>query len=268
MDVPVSLGTGVAYFALVGTCIADIVEKSCSERHQFFGTIIYLITLILLGKFLEAYTIKEEINFALVQQEDILKVNPGIRIPCDSTLYHGTSTFDESTITGESIPIWKSAENGDRHRISATVIALKIGIKPERVTARVVPEEKASKVASLNSRCLDRPGSYIQRALLHMASQWHARSKKRSGSNGGRCNQLARLTSVFHLPPEFSCYRSSIYHSKHAQVYHFRRKYYAESVTISRGPFSTISWPYQCSILSGYIHSLRNLQDWLWCFHR
>ncbi|ORX89354.1 heavy metal translocatin, partial [Basidiobolus meristosporus CBS 931.73] len=153
MDVLVSLGTGVAYFASVGTCIANIVEKSASESHQFFDTTIYLITFILFGKFLEAHakgktfdtisklmelqaetatlvTIKEgqpienaqeeEIDFALVQQGDILKVNPGTRIPCDGTLYHGTSTFDESTITGESIPVRKSAENGDRV-ISATL---------------------------------------------------------------------------------------------------------------------------------------------------
>ncbi|ORX78321.1 heavy metal translocatin [Basidiobolus meristosporus CBS 931.73] len=153
MDVLVSLGTGVAYFASVGTCIANIVDKSSSEKHQFFDTTIYLITFILFGKFLEAHakgrtfdtisklmelqaetatlvTIKEgqpienaqeeEIDFALVQQGDILKVNPGTRIPCDGTLYHGTSTFDESTITGESIPVRKSAENGDRV-ISATL---------------------------------------------------------------------------------------------------------------------------------------------------
>ncbi|KAK9679021.1 hypothetical protein K7432_016453 [Basidiobolus ranarum] len=153
MDVLVSLGTGVAYFASVGTCIANIVTKSSSEKHQFFDTTIYLITFILFGKYLEAHakgktfntisklmelqaesatlvTLKEgqpienateeEIDFALVQQGDILKVNPGARIPCDGTLYHGTSTFDESTITGESIPVRKSAEKGD-HVISATL---------------------------------------------------------------------------------------------------------------------------------------------------
>ncbi|ORY00329.1 ATPase, P-type, K/Mg/Cd/Cu/Zn/Na/Ca/Na/H-transporter [Basidiobolus meristosporus CBS 931.73] len=38
------------------------------------------------------------------------------------------------------------------HRISATAIAREVGIKPERVMAQVVPEEKASKVASLQAQ--------------------------------------------------------------------------------------------------------------------
>lgn len=49
---------------------------------------------------------------------DILKVNAGARIPCDGKLWRGTTSTDESMITGESVPVAK--KEGD-DVITATI---------------------------------------------------------------------------------------------------------------------------------------------------
>jgi Cu+-exporting ATPase len=48
------------------------------------------------------------IDVSLVQIGDILKINPGGRIPCDGVLFKGPSFIDESMLTGETIPVSKT----------------------------------------------------------------------------------------------------------------------------------------------------------------
>ena len=48
------------------------------------------------------------IEISLVQIGDILKINPGGRIPCDGVVFKGSSFIDESMLTGETIPVSKS----------------------------------------------------------------------------------------------------------------------------------------------------------------
>ncbi|KAL1919399.1 uncharacterized protein VTP21DRAFT_2092 [Calcarisporiella thermophila] len=138
MDVLVVLGTTAAYLSSVGTVIANIVTHNMAG-HQFFETSVFLVTFILLGKYLEASAKRrtmatidglvrlqperavlvrynengdvereEEIDLELVQVGDILKVNPGARVPCDGVITKGISTLDESSLTGESLPVTRS----------------------------------------------------------------------------------------------------------------------------------------------------------------
>jgi Cu+-exporting ATPase len=60
-------------------------------------------------EFDEAGSGKEKlIEVSLVQIGDIVKINPGGRIPCDGVLFKGSSFIDESMLTGETIPISKA----------------------------------------------------------------------------------------------------------------------------------------------------------------
>ena len=125
MDVLVALGTSVAYFY-------SVVAVLQGWHELYFESSAIIITLILLGKYLEAVAkgrtseaIKKLIGLqpktARVirdgQEVDIpiqevlvgerILVRPGEKIPVDGKILEGFSTVDESMLTGESIPVEK-----------------------------------------------------------------------------------------------------------------------------------------------------------------
>ncbi|OIJ13067.1 copper-translocating P-type ATPase [Anaerobacillus alkalilacustris] len=125
MDVLVAMGTSAAYFYSVWLVFQG-------EVYLFFETSAVIITLILLGKLLEARAkgrtseaIKklmglqakkaivirneEELEIAIedVIIGDIVVVKPGEKIPVDGIVVEGFTSIDESMLTGESIPVDK-----------------------------------------------------------------------------------------------------------------------------------------------------------------
>ncbi len=125
MDVLVSMGTSAAYFYSLYNVIAGV-------PHYYFEASAVIITLILLGKLLEASAkgrtseaIKkliglqaktariirdgEEIDIPIEEVEvgNIVVVRPGEKIPVDGKVVDGNSSVDESMLTGESIPVDK-----------------------------------------------------------------------------------------------------------------------------------------------------------------
>ena len=137
MDSLVSLGTSAAYFFSVYTVIYN------PGTGQYFETSAILITLVILGKWLEAIAkgkttdaIKKLINLAPkmaivkkgdkeietpimgIIEGDIIIIKPGDKIPVDGIIVQGNSTIDESIVTGESLPVEK--KKGDRV-ISASI---------------------------------------------------------------------------------------------------------------------------------------------------
>ena len=132
MDVLVALGTSMAYlYSLVVTL------AGWHDLHVYFEASATVITLVLLGKILEArakagastalealiglqpQTAHIERNGALAEVSvrtmipgDIFIVRPGERVPVDGEVLEGASTLDEAMLTGESLPVAKQV--GDK----------------------------------------------------------------------------------------------------------------------------------------------------------
>jgi Cu+-exporting ATPase len=135
MDVLVAMGSSVAYLYSVAVLLAQTFWNSTAlGDHVYFETSAVIITLIVLGKLLEARAkgrtseaIKQlmglqaktarvvrggqelDIPIAEVMQGDIVLVRPGEKIPVDGVVVDGRSAVDESMLTGESLPVSKQA---------------------------------------------------------------------------------------------------------------------------------------------------------------
>lgn len=135
MDTLVAIGTLTAYLYSVYALFI--------HRAVFFESAVFIITFILLGQVLEekmrtnaSSAVKKLINLQAktaevmragqfvqvplreVQVDDILRVKPGQKIAVDGVITQGTSSIDESMVTGESMPVTKKV--GDQV-IGATI---------------------------------------------------------------------------------------------------------------------------------------------------
>ncbi len=144
MDTLVALGTGSAYlYSIVATMIPSFFIAQGLNADVYYEAANVIITLILLGRLLEtrargqtsdairkliglqardAHIIRNgqelEVPIQQVQIGDVVIVRPGEKIPVDGEVVEGTSTIDESMVTGESMPTQK--QPGDQV-IGATI---------------------------------------------------------------------------------------------------------------------------------------------------
>jgi len=134
MDSLIAIGTSAAFVYSVYNVVKTAIDHSALEMTLYFETAGVIITLILLGKTLEAISkgktgeaIKKlmglapktaviiqngqekEIPIDEVEIGDIVVVKPGAKIPVDGTVTGGYSAVDESMLTGESMPVGKKA---------------------------------------------------------------------------------------------------------------------------------------------------------------
>jgi Cu+-exporting ATPase len=133
MNTLIAVGTSAAYlYSVVATLFPTFFTRGGIEPKVYFDTSTLIITLILLGRLLEAKAkgqtseairklmglqaktarvvrngkeIDIPVDEVLVQ--DIVIVRPGEKIPVDGIIKEGKSAVDESMITGESIPVEK-----------------------------------------------------------------------------------------------------------------------------------------------------------------
>jgi P-type Cu+ transporter len=133
MDTLVALGTSTAFiYSLFPTFFPNFFISQGLRPDVYYEASSVIIALILLGKFLESRAKKQtgeairkliglqaktarlirngqEIDIPIeeVQIGDVVLVRPGEKIPVDGEVVDGTSTIDESMVTGESVPIKK-----------------------------------------------------------------------------------------------------------------------------------------------------------------
>ena len=134
MNTLVAVGTGVAYlYSVAAVLFPQWLGLPEGMRTVYFDTATTIITLILMGRLLEARAkwrassaikklmglqpktacvirngVESETAIAALIAGDILRVRPGERIPVDGVISSGFTTIDESMVTGESLPVEKS----------------------------------------------------------------------------------------------------------------------------------------------------------------
>ncbi len=136
MNSLVAIGTGSAYlYSLIITLFPEIFHHQ-NVSHVYFDSTAVIITLILMGKWLEARA-KSKTNEAVkklialrpetatvlingseaekkiedLQIGDIVIVRPGDKIPADGIITKGSSYVNEAMLTGESLPVEKSVND-------------------------------------------------------------------------------------------------------------------------------------------------------------
>jgi P-type Cu+ transporter len=136
----IGLGVGVAYiYSLVATLAPGLFPAAFRDPHGqvgvYFEAAAVIVTLVLLGQVMELrarsqtgaaikallglapktarrvpdHGPEEEIALADVQVGDVLRIRPGEKVPVDGRVVEGSSAVDESMVTGEPIPVGKTA---------------------------------------------------------------------------------------------------------------------------------------------------------------
>ncbi|KAF2792239.1 heavy metal translocatin [Melanomma pulvis-pyrius CBS 109.77] len=136
MNMLMSLGTSIAYFAsVVELALAATKKSSGLMTDSYFDSVVFLTMFLLIGRFLEAYskaktgdavtslgklrpeeaTLVNTENGDLKVATDLLEIGDLVRVPhgtsppFDGTILEGNAIFDESSLTGESRPVKKEA---------------------------------------------------------------------------------------------------------------------------------------------------------------
>ena len=135
MDTLIGIGTSVAYlYSFLVTALEVPLSQYVNVHSTYYDVTIVVITFITLGKYLEAQSklktgdaiealltlqaktalvlrsgIEVEVSIDQVVHGDQLVIKPGAKIPVDGTITDGISFVDESMVTGEPIPVEKTA---------------------------------------------------------------------------------------------------------------------------------------------------------------
>ena len=198
MDLLVVVGTTAAYAYSVRTSLAEEGLIIAGMRNIYFEASAVIITLVLLGKYLEAVAkgrtsqairslmdleaknariirdgVEKDLPVREVRQGDLVVVRPGEKIPVDGIIVEGASAVDESMLTGESVPVSKKPQdtvigasiNGNG---SFTYRATTVG--EESVLARIVQiTEEAQNSKAPIQKIADQVSGYFVPIVLLIA---------------------------------------------------------------------------------------------------
>jgi P-type Cu+ transporter len=202
MDLLVALGTSAAYgLSLVQLWLQWFTPHAAAhaQAHFYFETSATVITLVLLGKWLESRAKRQtadaiyalgalrparatvrrndgdqEIAWSALRVGDLVVVHPGERVAVDGIIEEGCSQLDESMLTGESLPLNKQAGDhvtGGSVNGAALLLVRTTAIGAETVLARIIHMvENAQAAKAPIQRLVDRVSAVFVPVVLVLAA--------------------------------------------------------------------------------------------------
>lgn len=190
MDTLIATGTGAAFlFSFIVTIFPEWLTDQGQVAHVYYESAAVIVSFILLGKYLEEraksktssaieklYSLnvntvirltngnQETIMMEEVVLGDLLLIKPGERVPVDGIVFEGSSTIDESMLSGEPVPVEKTAGDSVRagtlnQRSAIQVRAEKLGSETmlgqiikmvsEAMGSKAPAQKLADKIASV-----------------------------------------------------------------------------------------------------------------------
>ena len=195
MDLLVALGTSAAY----GLSVYLLARHAAHGMpHLYFEASAAVITLVLLGKWLEQRAKRQTAHAiralnalrpttARVRREggeidlpvervlvgDLVVVRPGDRVPVDGEIVEGRSHVDESLITGESLPVAKSVRDkvtGGSINAEGALVVRTTAIGAETTLARIIRTVESAQAAKAPiQRIVDRVSAVFVPIVLAIA---------------------------------------------------------------------------------------------------
>ena len=191
----IGLGTGAAYiYSVVATLFPQFFPASFRDMHGgvavYFEAAAVIITLVLLGQVLElrarqrtsgairellhlapqiAHMVsagtEQDVQLVQVKLGDALRVRPGERVPVDGVVREGASAVDESMVTGEPLPVEKSAGDkvtGGTLNASGSFVMVAERVGSDTLLARIVKlVSEAQRSRAPMQRLADRVAGYF-----------------------------------------------------------------------------------------------------------
>jgi Cu+-exporting ATPase len=198
MDLLVALGTSAAYGLSVALLWRHTGHEGMSG-HLYFESAATVITLVLLGKWLEArakrqttdairalnalrpavarvrrHGVEQEISVDQVVPGDLVVVRPGDRVPTDGRIEEGRSHVDESLITGESLPVAKGVGDpvtGGAINAEGLLLVRTTAVGAETTLARIIRLVESAQAAKAPiQRTVDRVSAVFVPVVLGLAA--------------------------------------------------------------------------------------------------
>src|SRR3990167_8621920 len=200
----ISIGTGAAFlYSLVATVVPQVFPASYMAHGRtgvYFEAAVVIISLTLLGQLLElkarsqtsaaiksllglapktarrinADNSEEDVPITHVHVGDRLRVRPGEKVPVDGAVLEGTSSVDESMLTGEPIPVYKQVGDtliGATLNTSGSLIMQSQKVGAQTMLAQIVQMvAMAQRSRAPMQRMADTVAGYFVLAVLSVAA--------------------------------------------------------------------------------------------------